>query len=590
MSPPPSSSTDLARRDEDPQPPPWGASELRELWQRLRDDHAARERGETDQATIWDLVVVGAGITGAGVARDAAARGLKVLVLEAEDVAYGTSSRSSRLIHGGVRYLEQAEFKLVFEALRERDRLYELAGHLVRPTRFLFPSYRGDRLSPLLLRLGLTLYDALRFFRGEGHRYLSPDKARTLEPLLGDEGLQGAVWYEDAVTDDARLTLTVLQDAQRLGAQVLTYASVRSIDAVPQGERRIPEGRKQPVKGRVCVTLTDSAYDGQNTQIHATCVVVATGPWSGPRLLKRAGQGLLSLSKGIHVVLRASDCPVRAPVVVQTPGQRRILFAVPWGSRTYLGTTDSAYEGDPGRSQVSEAEEDEVLDIVRRVLPKARLGRDSIISTWSGVRPLVRPPGVDPNDTVELARSHRIVRGEPGVFGIVGGKLTTYRQMAEDVVDEVVGYFRVLPEQAERPLGPCVTAHRPLVPGEPVSEAQKQDPVVGDLVDRHGPFAVELARRVAADPKLGEPLAPQLPYRRVELDAAFEYEGCQKVVDILRRRLPLVLTDPRLGGHLATELARRFADAWGGGQGMIDAQLEHFRDAVVNETRRDPMA
>ncbi len=541
--------------DADPTPPSWGAEEIAACRAALRPEAGAE----------FDLVVIGAGITGAGVARDAAARGLRVLVLEAQDVAYGTSSRSSRLIHGGVRYLEQAEFGLVFEALRERDRLYALAPHLVRPARFIFPSFRGDRLGPLRLRLGLTLYDALRLFRGKGHRYLPPRKARTLEPLLGEEGLRGAVWYEDAVTDDARLTLTVLQDALRLGAKALTYAPVSQISAEADGRVRV---------------------EIEGGRVHARAVVVAAGPWTGPKLLGQAGRGVLSLSKGIHVVLKASDCPVRAPVVVQTPGQRRILFAVPWGSRTYLGTTDSAYEGDPGQSQVTEAEEDEVLDIVRRVLPHARLGRDAIISTWSGVRPLVRPPGVDADDTVELARTHRIVEGERGVFGIVGGKLTTYRQMAEDVVDVVVAHLKR--EHGRTDLGPCTTQRRPLVPGRPLSAEELGDPLLADLADRHGPYARTLARMVAENPQSAEPLAPDLPYRWIEVQSAIEHEGCVHLIDILRRRLPLVLTDVALGAHVAPQIAQRLVAARGGSASEVAHELDQYAEAVYGETRRRP--
>ena len=191
-------------------PPPWGPPEIRALWDELRRADA-EGRGRPESA--WDLLVIGAGITGAGVARDAAMRGLRVLVLEAKDLAFGTSSRSSRLIHGGVRYLEQGELGLVYEALRERRLLYKIAGHIVQPARFLFPAYRGDRLPLWKLRLGLSLYDALSLYRSRGHRMLSPAAARQLEPLLRAEDLRGAVTYEDAVTDDARLTLATLQDA-----------------------------------------------------------------------------------------------------------------------------------------------------------------------------------------------------------------------------------------------------------------------------------------------------------------------------------------------------------------------------------------
>jgi glycerol-3-phosphate dehydrogenase len=487
-------------------------------------------------------------------------RGLRVLVLEASDVAFGTSSRSSRLIHGGVRYLEQAEFGLVFEALRERTRLYQLAPHLVRPARFLFPTYAGDRLGPWRLRLGLTLYDALNFFRGETHRFVRPNETRTLVPLLEEKGLLGAVEYEDAVTDDARLTLTTLQDARRHGAQVLTYATVDRIE--PRDERH-------------AVVLDDG------TEIAAHCAVVATGPWTGERLLGSVGHKLLALSKGIHIVMRTEHIAVARPVVVQAQQQRRILFVVPWGKRTYLGTTDSPYEGDPGDSGVTSDDERELLGLVGRIFSGANLSQENIVSAWSGVRPLVRPPGAG-DDTVELSRSHRIVENEHGVLGIVGGKLTTYRAMAEETVDRAI---RRLPHAA---FNPCKTAERPLVSGEALSPAELADPLIADLALRHGPLSRVLALRVREAPSLGEPLVEDLPYRWVEVEHALSHEGCTHLDDLLRRRLPLALKDERLGGSVARKVATKLVEARGGNQADVDAELERYRHEIVQETRREP--
>lgn len=541
-----------ASAQDDPTPPPWGARERRSLLQRL-----------TSERPTWDLVVVGAGITGAGIARDAALRGLSVLVIEAQDVAFGTSSRSTRLIHGGVRYLEQREFGLVYEALRERARLYEAAPHLVRPARFLFPAYRGDRLGPWMLRLGLTLYDTLNFYRGQGHDYLDPEATRIAEPMLRAEGLRGAVQYEDAVTDDARLTLAILSDARRHGAEVLTYAKVTGI-AGPRGEH--------------VVTLEDG------TSIAAKVVTIAAGPWTGPALLGARGEGLLSLSKGTHIVVRSVDAPVRQPLVIQAPEQRRILFVVPWGTRTYLGTTDTAYEGDPGASGVTTEDEDEILDITRRVLPGARLDRDAIVSTWSGVRPLVRAEGAASDDTVELSRKHRIVERDDGVLAIVGGKLTTYRAMSEDIVDDVVARLLVTwPQSRPRPAA-CSTHTRPLVPGLPLDAHELEDPLLADLVPRHG----AAARALAQTGRGTERLVDDLPYRWCEVDHAIAHEGVCHVIDLVRRRLPLVLTDRDQGAGVVREVAMRLVEAGGGTQVDIDAELERYRHEVHVETGRTP--
>lgn len=551
--------------------PAWGPGEIRALQTRLREA-SERPRAAVDPSAVasspragadappapWDLLVVGAGITGAGVARDAAMRGLRVLVVDAHDLAFGTSSRSSRLIHGGVRYLEQGEIGLVYEALRERRRLYKIAGHLVQPAQFLFPAYRGDRLPLWKLRVGLTLYDALSLYRSRGHRTLGPAAARKLEPLLAPAGLRGAVTYEDAVTDDARLTLTTLQDARRHGAEVLTYAPVRSL------------GRDGP---------DHVAELGDGTRVRARAVLVAAGPWTSERLLGGAGRSLLSLSRGIHVVLRTADLPVRQPVVVQAAKERRILFVVPWGARTYLGTTDTTYEGDPGASGVTAADADELFTLIGRIMPSAGLRHDRIVSAWSGVRPLVRAAADSGDSTVELSRSHRLVETDSGVLALVGGKLTTYRAMAEEAVDRVEA-------RLERRLPRCATHRRPLVPGEPLRAAELGMPHVAELAHRHGPLARELVARIERDPALGERLIPDLPYLWVEVDHAIAAEGCVHVEDILRRRLPLALTDGELGVRVVRPVAQRLVEAWGGSASAIDEEIDRYRELMHRETGR----
>ena len=542
---------------------PWSARSLRATAQALRDrpDH------------VFDLVVVGAGITGAGVARDAAMRGLDTLVLEASDLAFGTSSRSSRLIHGGVRYLEQGEIGLVFEALRERARLVELAPHLVSPTPFMFPSFTEDRLQPWKLSLGLGLYDLLALYRGQRHRRLSAARALALEPTLREEGLRGAVYYEDAVTDDARLTLANLQAAREAGAQVLTHTPVTALAR----------------EGALHIVSADG-----DLQIRARTVLLATGPWTGARLLGAPGADLLTLSKGVHLVVPGEDAPVRAPVVIQVPGQRRILFAVPWGPRTYLGTTDSVFEGDPGGAGVTEDDEEEVLELVRRVLGGANLRRDRIISAWSGVRPLVSAAGARARKgTVELARTHRVVENADGVLALVGGKLTTYRAMAEEAVDRVCA--RLQAAGAAVPPRPCATHHtrsspsRSTAPSMPrLGTRRLPHELTRDLERRRGAETPALLAAIARDPALAEPLVEGLPYRWVEVERAIEFEGALHLDDILRRRIPLALTDPRLGGGVMHEVARRLVRARGGSPAEVEQEVERYRQLVTRETRRTP--
>jgi len=532
--------------------PAWGAIELDSLRDRLRSDRPTR----------WDLVVVGAGIVGAGIARDAAGRGLSVLVLEAEDACFGTSSRSTRLIHGGLRYLEHGDFRLVFEALRERGRLYRTAPHLVRPARFLFPGYRGDRLPLWKLRAGLTVYDALNLFRGDVHEFMSADTCLAIEPSLRASELEGALAYEDAITDDARLTLTVLQDARRRGADVLTYAAVETI------------GRRDETYE---IVLTDG------TRVSARQTVVAAGAWTSSKLLGKAAEGLLSLSRGVHLVVDHRHAPIQHPLVLQDPDEPRIVFVVPWGPCTYVGTTDAPFADDPARVGTSSADERRLLSLVQRLLPRAALGPGNVISAWAGVRPLVRPEHATA-PTAEISRRHLILESENGVIGLVGGKLTTFRAMAEEVVDLVI---RRLDGDLKR--RPCTTREAPLVPGRPIEPAELENSILRDLEPRHGPFARILAGRANLEPAMAEPLVRGLPYRWVEVDAALEHEGVTHLTDILRRRLPLVLTDRTRGGTVARTIATRLIDRRGGSQRDVDDELDRFRRDVLTETGREPL-
>ena len=532
---------------------PWGPHEISGLLTQLRTD-----------SRPWDVLVIGAGITGAGVARDAAMRGLRVLVIEAKDIAFGTSSRSTRLIHGGVRYLEQGELGLVYEALRERQRLYEIADHLVRPARFLFPAYKGDRLPLWQLRVGLSMYDALSLYRSHGHKTMRAKATLEAEPLLAPQYLCGAVAYEDAITDDARLTLATLQSARRYGAQVLSYTSVKQIHPQsPQGHLAVLE-------------------DG--SEIRAHTVIVAAGPWTGEKLLGGAGRDLLTLARGVHIVMRHEDVPVRQPLVIQVQKQRRILFVVPWGTRTYIGTTDESYEGDPGESSVYAADKEDLFRLVRRLLPNAKLTIDRIISTWSGVRPLVRAKPSrwrGRNSTVELSRKHRVVINEHNVIAVVGGKLTTYRSMAEEAVDLACQQLVLHHGLVKKP---SQTHLHPLILGPILTPEELSDPLIADLAPRHGPEARILAQTGREKPELGERLVDDLPYRWVEVDHAITYEGCQHLDDILRRRLPLALTDSQLGGGVARKIAERLVDAWGGSNQDVEAELERYKQLLYQET------
>ncbi|MFY0538648.1 FAD-dependent oxidoreductase [Nannocystis pusilla] len=459
---------------------------------------------------------MGAGIAGAGVARDAALRGLRVLVVEARDLAFGTSSRSSRLIHGGVRYLEQGELGLVYEALRERRLLYKIAGHIVQPARFLFPAYRGDRLPLWKLRIGLSLYDALSLYRSHGHRVLRPAAARALEPLLREEGLRGAVTYEDAVTDDARLTLATLQDARRHGAQVLTYAPVVAIRR--EGEVQVVElegglrVRAQRRRRRRAVDVGAAARRRRR-------------PLAGP-VARHPPRPALGRHPDPPTPRRPG--PAGAPDLV-----RRALGPadLPRHDRHRL-------RGRPGRRRRHRGRHRRAVRPDRQSLaargPRPEPHRQRLV----GVRPLVRDEHAASGDpTAEISRTHRILETAEGVIAVVGGKLTTYRSMAEETVDRVV---RRLRQRGQLPagIGRCQTHRHPLVAGLPLSAEELHDPRLGDLAQRHGPLARQLYGQVQADPRLGARIIHDLPYCWAEVEHAISHEGAVHLEDILRRRIP----------------------------------------------------
>lgn len=389
-----------------------------------------------------DVLVIGGGIVGAGIARDAAMRGLKTGLVERCDFASGTSSRSSRLLHGGLRYLAQGRVGLVHEASVEKKVIHHIAPHLAEPLPFLFPTRRANKHWRLWqLRIGVKLYDLLCGGRNLGKSsWLRPQKVLERLPGLNPDGLTGAVRYFDGLTNDARLVLDTLRSAARAGAAVMNYA-------VYQEARRCPDRSvwECDIEDRVA---------GSVFQIQARTVVNATGPWADglPHSAVK-----LRLTKGIHLVVDRARLPVLDSVVM-TEG-KRILFAIPWGERTVLGTTDTDYSGSLNNIRADAAGTAYVLDIANEFFPSARLVTADVISAWAGVRPLLASPSGKPSD---LSRSHKIDSPEPGWWDVAGGKLTTYRLMAEQTVDRLAGFLKL-------PAAPCRTATEPLLP---VSETE----------------------------------------------------------------------------------------------------------------------
>ncbi|MES2696591.1 MAG: glycerol-3-phosphate dehydrogenase/oxidase [Verrucomicrobiota bacterium] len=397
--------------------------------------HSSTQRNQALQRLVeapLDLLVVGGGIVGSGVARDAAMRGLRVGLVDRYDFASGTSSRSSRLLHGGLRYLEQGRVGLVHEASVEKKTIHKIAPHLGEPLGFIFPAYREGR--PMWqLRIGVKMYDLLCGGRNfQPSRGFTRDETLAMLPALDPNELRGSVRYFDALTNDARLVIDTLRSAARHGATLANYTRFRD-------SRR--EGNEWRCEIEDCI-------GGATHTVRARTIVNATGPWADqvPHSAVK-----LRLSKGIHIVVDRARLPVPSAVVI-TEG-KRILFILPWGERVIIGTTDTDYRAAPEDVSVEAPDVAYVLKIVNEFFPKIALRDSDIVSSWAGVRPLIANPDGSPSD---ISRAHQIRSPEPAWWDIAGGKLTTYRLMSEQAVDQIVKHLGAK-------AAPCRTAEEPLL-------------------------------------------------------------------------------------------------------------------------------
>jgi glycerol-3-phosphate dehydrogenase len=524
----------------------------------------ARDRGTVVRrltAGPLDVLVVGGGITGAGAALDAASRGLRVGLVEARDLAAGTSSRSSKLIHGGLRYLEQGDFKLVREALRERDLLVtRLAPHLVKPVPFLYPLYRKVVERPYV-GAGLVIYDAMEGTRRPVpyHRHLTARGALRRAPALRPERLAGAMVYYDAQVDDARHTLTVARTAAEHGAIVLTRASatslLRSADgaAAPGDPSTAGAGTSG---GRIIGALVRDEETGRSFEVTAARVVVCAGVWTD--LVYSLG-GVqagyeVRMSKGVHVVVPRAAIDAETGMIVRT--EKSVLFFIPWGERWIVGTTDTDWSGDRAEPTATGADVDYILAAANRVLAKP-LSRVDVVGVYAGLRPLIAAAADTP--TTKLSREHVVDLPVPGLASIAGGKFTTYRLMARDVVDAAVADFpRSVPES--------VTDQLPLLgaDGLPAVRAAAQRiaedfgvPIaaVEHLLNRYGSLVPEVLEPVEHDRSLAQPLLDGYPYLRAEVAYAVTHEGALHVEDVLARRTRLLIESPDAGVSAAPQVA-----------------------------------
>jgi glycerol-3-phosphate dehydrogenase len=514
-----------------------------------------------------DVLVVGGGIVGSGALLDAASRGLRAGLIEQDDVASGTSSRSSRLIHGGLRYLEQFRFALVFEALAERARLLRLAPHLVRLEPLLFPIYGLPLVHRAFYGSGILLYDLLGSRREGGFaRHLGRDETLAWTPGLRRDGLRGSIVYHDGVEDDARYTLAVLRTAIREGATAATR-----VRATGPLER---EGRVVGVRARDLI-------DDTEIEIEADRVVDATGVWTARPDAPLGGGARVLPSKGAHLIVRRDRIPSRTGLTIRVPG--KIVFLVPWPGHWLIGTTDAPYCGPVDRPSATTEDVDELLDAVNRTLD-VDLSRNDVLGTYAGLRPLAVSGSV--GSTVKASREHRVTTEPNGLVRVTGGKYTTYRVMAQDAIDAALG-------ASEARRRPSATAELPLVGALPrpeldglaqrlASEQGLDGAVAARLVARHGSEAREVVM-LGKERDLMKRLAPDVEHLEAEVAWAARNELALSLDDVLARRTRLAQERP----DRAASIAPRAAEILGAELGWNEKRQSREVTGFLAAARRE---
>jgi glycerol-3-phosphate dehydrogenase len=460
----------------------------------------------------FDLLVIGGGITGCGVARDAAMRGLSVALVERDDFASGTSGRSSRLVHGGIRYLEHGQLHLVHESVRERQTLLRIAPHLVKPLAFTWPVYRGARVGRLKLGAALVLYQIMALGRSHLPSFLSARKTLVREPSLRSTDLKGGAVYYDASTDDSRLTIATAVAAKDAGAVVANHALVTRI---------------LRDSGRVVGAEVKSTLDGDNGEVTAQVIVNATGVWQNAAdAIEGEGEHGTQLrgSKGVHIALARERVGNHDAITMISSVDGRVMFCLPAGTHTIIGTTDTWTDESPEDVHASAADVDYLLRSANSYFPEAALTHDDVVSAWAGIRPLVATRS---NNPTAASREHSIVVDESGVISVTGGKLTTYRSMAEEVVDHVQNllYRRVVGAPTDTVMLPGTSREK------------------------------DLTLMTAENSGLAQPLVSGLPYTGAHLVYGVKYELAQTLSDLLIRRTHLAFETRDHGKSIAQRAA-----------------------------------
>ena len=535
-----------------------GGIYVTEFSARTRVANLDRLRDET-----FDVLVVGGGIVGAGVARDAACRGLRTALVERGDFASGTSGKTSRLIHGGLRYLRSYRVGLVRQSVRERDLLLKRAPSLVHPLAFVIPAYRGRRPGALLLRFGLFLYDFLSRGKTVPRRvWLAADATVEREPRLSSDALAGAGIYYDAWTDDARLVLAVVKDAAEAGACVANYTEVV--------ELLHDEG------GRVVGARLRDVIENRTLDARARIAVNATGVWLD-RLRAPRGIPTIRATKGIHIFLPRTKVGNRHALALTAPRDGRIVFVLPWNELALVGTTDTDYGGDADHVVPNAADVAYLLDVVNSAFPQARVTTDDVVSAYAGLRPLLRNRRADARES-DISREHAIFEDNDGLISVAGGKLTTHRSMAEDVIDLVSARLErtTATPTKERPLGP---------PTHPLADFTTMGFDEASALHLQARFAPEQVRRHLEAPRARDRIVDDLAHVWVEVEVAIHEEMAMTLVDVLVRRLGLFYEarDQALG--VADEVAERMAETLGWDPSRVERETRLYRERVAEHRK-----
>lgn len=520
-------------------------------------------------AETFDVAAIGGGVNGAAIARDAAMRGLSVALIEKGDFAGATSSRSSKLIHGGLRYLPQGQIRLVYQALRERERLrHRTAPHIVGPIQFILPYFRGRKPGRLALSFGLALYDLMAWTpRAERHRRLSANHLKRIEPSLRRDGVSGGASYYDGSSDDARLTIENMLDAAYNGAAVANYVAVEGLAR---------EGSMNVLKVR-------DLENRESIGIRARHLVNAAGPWVDEvrRMDEPGALPSVRLTKGVHLIVARERLPVRNALVLTDNGGR-IVFVMPHDRYVLIGTTDTDFDGDPDHVAVEQEDITYLLAVIRDAMPSTELAPVDVVHGFAGLRALpLGAPGARPS---AVPRDEVILESVSGMITVAGGKLTTHRAIAEEVIDRLA--------DRSGSIGKCLTREMPLPGARPIDEddahlGRLPQAIRELLVARYGTRAQCVAAIAAERSDLAEPLAPSAPAIGAEVIFTIRYELARSVSDFLVRRTAMAWRAPCEALEAAPAVVRIMAAEFGWDRARERLELDLFQEQQCRSLGRN---